>query len=149
MNEEAAGSDWITVKHYKTSAPVPPDDFVVDRIKSLKKTIGSVKCEGNKWTEMLRNKLDQDTVKDKLTGDRTFKTNGSSRHPLSSIRHALILSRRKNSISLSGFVRRPKEAESLKSTEKNIHLAPECHHGSPLPCAWHCKGHKSSWVNHP
>ena len=35
MNEEAAGYDQRTAKKRKTSAPVPPDDFVVDRIKAL------------------------------------------------------------------------------------------------------------------
>ena len=35
MNEEAAGSGQISVKKHKKSAPVPPDDFVVDRIKTL------------------------------------------------------------------------------------------------------------------
>ena len=35
MNEEVAGSGQITVKKRKTSAPVPPDDFVVDRFKAL------------------------------------------------------------------------------------------------------------------
>ncbi len=35
MNEEATGSDQNTTKKHKTGAPVPPDDFVVDRIKEL------------------------------------------------------------------------------------------------------------------
>jgi hypothetical protein len=42
MNEEADGSDQITTKKrqnttkkHKTSAPVPPYDFVVDRINTL------------------------------------------------------------------------------------------------------------------
>jgi hypothetical protein len=35
MNEESPGSGQSTVKKRKTSAPVPPDDFVVDRIKTL------------------------------------------------------------------------------------------------------------------
>ena len=35
MNEEAAGSGQSTDKKRKTSVPVPPDDFVVDRIKAL------------------------------------------------------------------------------------------------------------------
>jgi hypothetical protein len=35
MNEEAPGSGQSTVKKPKTSAPVPPDDFVVDRFKAL------------------------------------------------------------------------------------------------------------------
>ncbi len=35
MNEETPGSGQSTVKKPKTSAPVPPDDFVVDRIKAL------------------------------------------------------------------------------------------------------------------
>ena len=58
MNETTAGSDQNSVKKHKTRVPVPPDDFVVDRIKTLKKTIGGLKCEDNKWTEMLRKKLD-------------------------------------------------------------------------------------------
>jgi hypothetical protein len=35
MNEEAPGSGESTAKKPTTSAPVPPDDFVVDRIKAL------------------------------------------------------------------------------------------------------------------
>ncbi len=35
MNEEAPGYGHSTAKKPKTSAPVPPDDFVVDRIKAL------------------------------------------------------------------------------------------------------------------
>ena len=75
MNETTTGSGQRSTKKHKTSVPVPPDKFVVDRIKGLKKTIGGVKCEDSKWTEMLREKLDQGTVKDKFTGDRSFKTN--------------------------------------------------------------------------
>ena len=50
-------------------------DFVVDRIKELKKSIGGDNRGDNEWTEMLRGKLHQDTLKDKLAGDRTFKSN--------------------------------------------------------------------------
>ena len=64
-----------STKKHKSSAPVSPDDFVEDRIKVLKKSIGGPKGVSNKWTEMLRGKLDQVTVKDKFAGDRTFKTN--------------------------------------------------------------------------
>ena len=35
MNEETPGSGDSTVKKPKTSDHVPPDDFVVDRIKTL------------------------------------------------------------------------------------------------------------------
>ena len=75
MNETAPSSDPSSVKKRKASALVPPDDFVEDRIKTLKKTIGGSKRVDNEWTEMLRGKLHQDTVKDKFTGDRTLKTN--------------------------------------------------------------------------
>jgi len=53
----------------------PSDGFVADRIKQLKQKITGSKREDNEWTTMLRAKLDQDTVQDKLGGDRTFKTN--------------------------------------------------------------------------
>ena len=68
MNESSTSSGQSSVEKHKTNAPVPPDDFVVDRIKVMKETIGGVKRGDNKWTEMLREKLDQDTV-------RTFKNN--------------------------------------------------------------------------
>jgi hypothetical protein len=42
MTEEAAGSA-SSVKKRKKSAPVPPDEFVGDRIKTLKTTITGVK----------------------------------------------------------------------------------------------------------
>ncbi len=35
MNEEATGYEQRTAMKLKTSTPVPPDDFVVDRIKVL------------------------------------------------------------------------------------------------------------------
>ena len=75
MNETAPTSGPSSAKKHKTIAVVPPDDFVEDRIKVLKKTIGGCKRVDNEWTEMLRGKLYQDTVKDKFAGDRTFKNN--------------------------------------------------------------------------
>ena len=48
---------------------------MTDRIKALKRTITGSKSEDNEWTKMLRAKLDQETVQEKLVGDRTFKTN--------------------------------------------------------------------------
>jgi hypothetical protein len=54
MDEEGTGCDRTSSKKRKESAPVPPDDFVPDRIKVLKKTIGGLKREDNKWTEILR-----------------------------------------------------------------------------------------------
>ena len=74
MTEEAAGSDSSAKKH-KKSAPVPPDEFVGDRIKLLKTRITGLKSADNAWTQTLRGKLDPDTVNGKLAGDRTFKTN--------------------------------------------------------------------------
>ena len=75
MNETTPSSDPNSGKKHKTSAPVPPDDFVADRIKTLKKSMTGHKSADNEWTEMLRGKLHQDTVKDKFEGDRTFKNN--------------------------------------------------------------------------
>ena len=75
MNEVAPSSGPSSVKKRKTSVPVPPDEFVDDRIKTFKKTVCGPKCTDNEWTEMLRGKLHQDTVKDKFVGDRTFKNN--------------------------------------------------------------------------
>ena len=75
MNKTSPSSDPSSTKKRKASAAVPPDDFVEDRIKKLKKTIGGYKRVDNESTEMLRGKLHQDTVKDKFAGDRTFKNN--------------------------------------------------------------------------
>ena len=75
MTEEEAGSDPSSVKKRKKSAPVPPDEFVGDRIKLLKTRITGLKSADNAWTQTLRGKLDPDTVNGKLAGDRTFKTN--------------------------------------------------------------------------
>ena len=57
------------------SAVLPPDTFVTDHIKTLKRSIAGSKKEDNEWTKMLRAKLDQQTVDEKLGGDRTFKIN--------------------------------------------------------------------------
>jgi hypothetical protein len=75
MTEESASSDPSSAKKRRKSAPVPPDEFVGDRIKQLKTTIAGLKTEDNAWTQTLRDKLDPDTVKGKLGGDRSFKTN--------------------------------------------------------------------------
>jgi len=75
MTEESASSGPSSAKKRRKSAPVPPDEFVGDRIKQLKTTITGLKTEDNAWTQTLRDKLDPDTVKGKLGGDRSFKTN--------------------------------------------------------------------------
>ena len=75
MNEAAPPSGPSSALKRKASAAVPPDDFVDDRIKTLKKTIGGCKRADNEWTEMLRGKVHQDTVKDNFAGDRTLKNN--------------------------------------------------------------------------
>ncbi len=46
MTEEVAGSGPSNAKKRKKSAPVPPDEFVGDRIKTLKTTITGVKSVG-------------------------------------------------------------------------------------------------------
>ena len=74
MTEEEAGSPSSDKKR-KKSAPVPPDEFVGDRIKLLKTRITGLKSADNAWTQTLRGNLDPDTVNGKLGGDRTFKTN--------------------------------------------------------------------------
>jgi hypothetical protein len=64
MTEESGCSDTNSdkkrVKKRRKSVPVPPDEFVGDRIKELKTTITGLKT---------------DTVKGKLGSDRSFKTN--------------------------------------------------------------------------
>jgi hypothetical protein len=75
MDESGSAGGQGSVKKRKKSAVVPPDEFVTDRIKTLKKPICGVNREDNQWTSLLREQLHHDTVKDKLTGDRTFKTN--------------------------------------------------------------------------
>jgi hypothetical protein len=75
MNVTTGGSVQGSAKKRKKSAVVSSDGFVTDRIKSLNHTITGPKREDNEWTKMLRAKLGQDTVQDKLAGDRTFKTN--------------------------------------------------------------------------
>ncbi len=89
MTEESAGSVPSSTKKRRKSAPVPPDEFLGDRIKELKTPITGLKTEDNTWTQTLREKLDPDTVKGKLGGDRSFKNNqqwvapthGASKHP--------------------------------------------------------------------
>jgi hypothetical protein len=75
MTEESASSDPRSVKKHRKSAPVPPDEFVGDRIKQLKTTITGLKTEDNTWAQTLSDKSDPDTVKGKLGGDKSFKTN--------------------------------------------------------------------------
>jgi hypothetical protein len=75
MDDAGAGCGQSSAKKRKKSAAVPPDEFVSDRIKTLKKNICGVNREDNEWTVVLREQFHQDTVKDKLAGDRTFKTN--------------------------------------------------------------------------
>jgi hypothetical protein len=71
MTEEEAGSDPNSSKKRKKSVPVPPDEFVGDRIKVLKTRITCLKSVDNTWTQTLRDKLDPDTVNGKISGDRT------------------------------------------------------------------------------
>ncbi len=59
----------------RKSAVVEPDGHVTARIKQLKQKITGSKREDNEWTKMLRSKLDQETVDNRLAGDRTFKVN--------------------------------------------------------------------------
>jgi hypothetical protein len=66
MTEESASSGPSSAKKRRKSAPVPPDEFVGDRIKQLKTTITGLKTEDNAWTQTLRDKLNPDTVKGKL-----------------------------------------------------------------------------------
>jgi hypothetical protein len=75
MTGQAGGSHASSAKKRKKSAPVPPDEVVVDRIKQMKTQITGRKAADNAWTQTLRDKLDPDTVNVKLAGDRTFKTN--------------------------------------------------------------------------
>ncbi len=53
MTEESAGSGPSRSKKRRKSAPVPPDEFVGDRIKGLKTTITDLKTEDNAWTQTL------------------------------------------------------------------------------------------------
>ena len=41
--------------------PVPPDEFVPDRIETLKDKIGGTNREGNQWTLPLREQLCDET----------------------------------------------------------------------------------------
>ena len=75
MDETGPPGGQGSVKKHKKSDVVPPDEFVSDRIETLKKTIGAVNREDNQWTTLLWEKLHHDTVMDKLVSDRTFKTN--------------------------------------------------------------------------
>ena len=75
MDETGAASSQGSGKKRKKSAVLAPDAFVTDRIKALKRAIAGSKKEDNEWTKMLRAKLDQQTVDEKLGGDRTFKIN--------------------------------------------------------------------------
>jgi hypothetical protein len=72
MTEESASSGPSSAKKRRKSAPVPPDEFVGDRIKQLKTTITGLKTQDNAWTQTLRDKLNPDTVKGKLGGDRSL-----------------------------------------------------------------------------
>ncbi len=53
MTEESAGSGPSSAKKHRRSAPVPPDEFVGDRIKELKTTMTGLKTEDNTWTQTL------------------------------------------------------------------------------------------------
>ena len=75
MDEAGAASSQGSGKKRKKSAVLAPDAFVTDLIKTLKGAMAGSKKEDNEWTKMLRAKLDQQTVDEKLGGDRTFKIN--------------------------------------------------------------------------
>ena len=75
MDEAGAASSQDSGKKRKKSAVLAPDAFVTDHIKALKRAIAGSKKEDNEWTKMLRAKLDQQTVDEKLGDDRTFKIN--------------------------------------------------------------------------
>ena len=66
----------ISTKKRKASVPVPPDEFVDDRIKTFKKTVCGPKCTDNEGTEMLRGKLYQDTVQSKIPDTHSHQTKG-------------------------------------------------------------------------
>jgi hypothetical protein len=58
MTEEAAVSGPTSAKKHKKSVPVPPDEFVGDRVfKTLKTRITGLKSADNPWTQTLRDKL--------------------------------------------------------------------------------------------
>jgi hypothetical protein len=55
MDETGSAVGQGSVKKRKKSDVVPPDQFVTDRIKTLKKTIcGVTDREDNQWTALLR-----------------------------------------------------------------------------------------------
>jgi hypothetical protein len=64
-----------SARKWRKSVVVAPDGHVTARIKQLKQKITGSNREDNEWTKMLRSKLDQETVDNRLTGDRTFKVN--------------------------------------------------------------------------
>jgi hypothetical protein len=70
-----ARSNEGSARKRRKSAVVAPDSHVTARIKQLKQKIAGSKREDNEWTQMLRSKLDQETVDNMLAGDRTFKVN--------------------------------------------------------------------------
>ena len=90
MDETGAACGQGTAKKHKKSDVFPPDDFVTDRIKTLKKNICGVKCEDNEWTALLREK------------------NGVGLECCSPWLHS-VCSQGKQSIPLSGFVLAPKD----------------------------------------
>jgi len=63
MQQSDGGVGQGNNKKRKKTAVVPTDGLVADRITALKKKITGSKREDNEWTQMLRDKLDQDTVK--------------------------------------------------------------------------------------
>jgi hypothetical protein len=82
MNEESTCCDQNSVKKLKTSVLFSPDHFVVDRIKTLKKTFGGVKREDNKWTKMLKETGQGYKTSSYMTGHLRPIINGSPQHPL-------------------------------------------------------------------
>ena len=128
MNEEEACSGHGSAKKRKTCGPMPPDEQLCD-----------------------------ETISTKLADDKTFKSNQQwvatkpakmvrqmefvgSTVRVGPIRHAHQKQRVSRCLGMCLNHRMP---QSLR--EQIIQL--ERRHGSPLPCAWHCKGRKAS--NHP
>ena len=59
MIEDVSAADTPTgVEHKWASVVVPPDEWVSDRVKTLKDNVGGYKREDNEWILFLREKLD-------------------------------------------------------------------------------------------
>ena len=62
MNEVEGVSGQDSTKKRKTNSPVPPDEFVTDRIKVLTDKIGGTNREENQWTLLLREQFCDQTI---------------------------------------------------------------------------------------